>query len=1018
MSPVAGQLWWIPVLFVAALAALLASFPVRNADLWKHLAAGRLLVQGGDPGLASVHDKQGWLYDLCCYGVYSAVGETGLVLGKVLLVVGLGLVLLRVSRIGASWPLAAACTALALLAMSMRVLLQPATVSGFFLALAYWFAQEALGARRNHESAGGTSIPTFRFLAPWPLLVLFLVWVNVDGWFLIGLGTVALLRLGRALDSGGGRAAGGLLSAAGSVLLLAAVCLLNPAHVRAFTPSPDLWHGTSPFQPAYFTSLGLSPAGLAYYPLLGLGLLTFLLNRSSPRQAGGGMHRESDAGYSAARFWERLLPWLGLAVLSAVQVRAIPFFAVVAGPVLAWNLQAVAAGRGERGEGRLGPRRLGPSFLLLLAACGLMVAAWPGWLQAPPFEPRHWGFELAPSLEPGAVTTRQWRQQGKLAQGKRGLHLSAESANAFAWFCPDDRPLLDDRLTAALLAGKEPPGGWDAAMRAAGVDHLIIYDPDRGRLVAALDHLFEEPERWPLLFVKGDLAVFGCRPAATAKQGPDDPFRGLELDLNRLAFRPSADQRAPRAAGPEPEPRQWWEALWKPAPPRSVDRDEAALYLLFAETFRRSAPYRRLMAWEATQGAAFVGTPAGWTGPLSLVDADLRLLLLRPPLPEKGGAVPPMSRLALQVQQAYALEQDDAPPALLYLAVRAARRAVANNPEDAQAYLTLGECYLRLLYGTRERVWSQRVPELIQLRRAQASMALNRAVAFNPDLAQAHARLADLYQELSYFDLALEHLRAVHELSRKPGAIPTAAAEAARREEEIAKLAAVVAQGERTYAAEAANLRVLDRALLAFQKGLAGKARDLLLESNVAAFGPQGMMMELELLLRTGRAKTVADWTLPEHQSALGTTQFHWTRAQALAASGDYDLAQEECDALAADARGPDPSPPHEVMAVVVGKAFLDGQPAWLSAPQLAWRALETLKVYNRTTGLGRGMKEEANANVFRGLLALEQGNVDEADVAFRLALALWDDDVASTAGRGLDFKTRPVAQSCLQWLE
>ena len=61
----------------------------------------------------------------------------------------------------------------------------------------------------------------------------------------------------------------------------------------------------------------------------------------------------------------------------------------------------------------------------------------------------------------------------------------------------------------------------------------------------------------------------------------------------------------------------------------------------------------------------------------------------------------------------------------------------------------------------------------------------------------------------------------------------------------------------------ATEMRVADRAALAMQKGLAGKARDLLLESDLAAFGPQGMELELELLLRTGRARDVRDWTDP-----------------------------------------------------------------------------------------------------------------------------------------------------------
>src|SRR5262249_2761966 len=154
------------------------------------------------------------------------------------------------------------------------------------------------------------------------------------------------------------------------------------------------------------------------------------------------------------------------------------------------------------------------------------------------------------------------------------------------------------------------------------------------------------------------------------------------------------DRKAPRQVADQgTESRRWWDAFWKPSPPRLIDRDEAMLHLLHAEALRRAAPQRRLSAWEAGQAAALVRAAGGWGGPGSRFGASLRLVLFRPPLPEAGpagGDVPPLSRLALMCQQWYTLDQDDVPPARLYLAVRAARRALAANPDDAQAHLVLG----------------------------------------------------------------------------------------------------------------------------------------------------------------------------------------------------------------------------------------------------------------------------------------------------------------------------------------
>jgi hypothetical protein len=218
--------------------------------------------------------------------------------------------------------------------------------------------------------------------------------------------------------------------------------------------------------------------------------------------------------------------------------------------------------------------------------------------------------------------------------------------------------------------------------------------------------LLADPWQWPLLHVRGDLAVFGWRDPSAAGV---DPFRDVELDLNHLAFHPTVDKKAPdRPSASEPEARQWWEAFWKPEPPRPVDQGEATLHALHAEVVRRSAPWRHAVAWESCQFTACVGAAGGWSGPASLLDAHLRLTLLRPPMAEQGRR---FQTLPVFDQMAYAW------------------RALAVNPNDAQIYLVLEESYMGLLHNTRERVWRERMPELVQLRRSQASAALNQARA-------------------------------------------------------------------------------------------------------------------------------------------------------------------------------------------------------------------------------------------------------------------------------------------------
>src|SRR5262249_7351967 len=175
-----------------------------------------------------------------------------------------------------------------LLAMSTRLLLQPATVSYLLLAVALWL----ICSKSASPAAKDTSIPS-----GWPLMLLFVIWANADSWFVLGLGTVALIWLGQVLDAARQQRAG-VGAFAGRRLILfvivAGVCLVNPAHVNAFRLPPELtW---LPYW-SYLANYAANPAGLAYIPLLLLGALSFALNLP---------------GWQ----WQRFLPWLGLAVLS------------------------------------------------------------------------------------------------------------------------------------------------------------------------------------------------------------------------------------------------------------------------------------------------------------------------------------------------------------------------------------------------------------------------------------------------------------------------------------------------------------------------------------------------------------------------------------------------------------------------------------------------------------------------------------------------------------------------------
>src|ERR1051326_6421348 len=72
----ATKVHWLPVLYVASLALLLASFPARNNDLWQHLTEGRDLFQ---LPVAEQVGHQSLLFDVLVYAAYAVVGGPFLV---------------------------------------------------------------------------------------------------------------------------------------------------------------------------------------------------------------------------------------------------------------------------------------------------------------------------------------------------------------------------------------------------------------------------------------------------------------------------------------------------------------------------------------------------------------------------------------------------------------------------------------------------------------------------------------------------------------------------------------------------------------------------------------------------------------------------------------------------------------------------------------------------------------------------------------------------------------------------
>jgi tetratricopeptide (TPR) repeat protein len=263
----------------------------------------------------------------------------------------------------------------------------PSTWGQLFLAIEVFFLFNAFGQGRTRSL--------------WPLIPLFLIWVNWDISFLTGLLVLAAAVTGRWLDgdharwlvsnASGSSAPPGNENAvetdvaetrppsvqSGFVVLglCAAACLVNPwtyrAYVEAAKPFVQLFHTTEGFQLLALRSFfGVGLRGddgyllpVFFLLLVVLGIGSFWLN--------------------LARFsWSRFLPFAAISILWGIMMRYSAEFAVVFAAVMALNGQEWYQARFGR-EGRLGRMwtlwstggRL-VTLSLIFAAVGKDITGW------------------------------------------------------------------------------------------------------------------------------------------------------------------------------------------------------------------------------------------------------------------------------------------------------------------------------------------------------------------------------------------------------------------------------------------------------------------------------------------------------------------------------------------------------------------------------------------------------------------------------------------------------------------
>jgi hypothetical protein len=1099
---------------IVVLTALVAVFPIRNSDFWFHLATARDWLAGKfhlgqDPYSFTGNGtwvNHSWLYDLLVYGLYQMFGGPAVIVVKAVLLLGLVIVMLSIRRRGQSLWLPGVCTALAVLAMSPGFVMQPAVVSLVLLGVTLAVLlrrdiREEPEADRKHRLSSPVpwlGEPADRPL--WLLVPLFALWVNLDAWFVLGPLAVALYLAGSlaeaffALGKPNAPRPGTWRPLAAVLAAGVLACLLSPFHVNGLNLPGEIGaRGVlgrlagddyfarllgSPLQGDYFIpEIGLNLAGLAYFPLVLVGLISFVLSGGRVRRA---------------------VLWAGFLVLSLAHARAIPFFAVVAGPVAALNFQEYAArrwGTTPVAEGWLKEWSLLGRGLSVLAAFALALLAWPGWLFTLPWESRAPGAEerrVGLVAEPPPGLTRlasrldDWHHDGTLTDDDHGLNLEPDVTGPLAWLCKEYRPrsFFDYRFEnfPPEVAGEYvelrrlfEPSGTDASVKALaqeadrwrpmlakrGVSYVIASDGARGGYLAVRARCagIGGSPTLVALHEDGHSAVFAPRgeqlkprgndylnwlrergltlPPLPPPAGDQGRFKGKEFDAWALAFGPQAEP-LPDAKPKRAQPQPWYvQFAFGSGEPAAAAADAAAFRASAEDTAYRHH-YESVMRPAAAFNFAGLFALAGARSGNAVADAwtfglPFHWVMLRQGPPLEGDDLGPIFI---------------GPSAPLVLAVRSARRAILENPQDAEGYFQLGLAYLALGRQSDEHYFGARMQVLRQVRQVQTVAALRTAATLNPDHVGAHFYLYILFRRAGYTDLQLKHLDAEIKAIRRapPRSLselqafrdryalgyrlpidPSKAAEAMKAfeeqlkgmDEERTKLEKTVKDNLNTYAVRTEKKRVMEKARIALELGLGEKALQALLDSDSLEFGKEGALLELDLLMRQGRLDELREQLAPEKEdirkqlpedmnSSLGAGSYETYRMLLAVAEGDYKEADAQLEEAAKKAIG-DPKrlqmlrvelgvdlkdagqgkdlSLRQLLAVGVAKLVADELPQGAPVAWLLSRRIVRDQRLGQLAAMAGPLSVWCDLETLRGVLLAEAGHLDAAKKHFRVAL-------------------------------
>jgi tetratricopeptide (TPR) repeat protein len=372
--------------------------------------------------------------------------------------------------------------------------------------------------------------------------------------------------------------------------------------------------------------------------------------------------------------------------------------------------------------------------------------------------------------------------------------------------------------------------------------------------------------------------------------------------------------------------------------------------------------------------------------------------------------------------------QSPGPSGTPLLAIRACRRALAENPDDPETYYRLQRAYAVMTQDTKEREFMARLPLLGSIRQVQRLDALNHVVLLDPDHEPAHQELASLFQGLGYMDLCVKHMIERLRIMRERGPVRHEKPEdyensLKQLEKGVDDFDTMVKRAQNDYEVGQVSQTSLKRkAELALSKGLAGQARDMLMQSLEVNIEPAAVPLQLNLMVMTGAIEGETGirigldkiredielngqkptWRFGEDRFTLPLHE--WLEVMVGAASGDYREADRFLDPiieLREQVQREAAENARQAMRSYTTNMFRFGLAQVHPSPMLLYRRYERSYLLDRLQNLDAITKASAQVSdiyALRGILALEAGNNAHAAAQFRKVLELKDANLAPVA--------------------